>query len=193
MARPRDFDENEVLSKAVGLFWHKGYNGTSVEDLLETLNLSRSSLYRTYKDKHTLFLKALENYQQFSSSEIKGVIKDTDSVKETIRKLLEFIAAMLINDEKNRGCFMVNSEVEMGLHDKEVHNMVLVNDQELEDTFYYLLKKGKENGEIGNSNDVRAMARFFLNNAKGIRVTAKSTSDKKVFADIIEIALSTLD
>ena len=64
MARTKDFDENEVLTKAMHLFWSKGYNATSMEDLVSGLGISRSSLYDTYTDKHTLFIKALENYQQ---------------------------------------------------------------------------------------------------------------------------------
>jgi TetR/AcrR family transcriptional repressor of nem operon len=63
MARTKDFDENEVLSKAIQLFWFKGYNGTSMQDLVDGLGISRSSLYDTYSDKHTLFVKALESYQ----------------------------------------------------------------------------------------------------------------------------------
>ena len=60
MARTKDFDEGEILNKAVTLFWHKGYNGTSMQELVDALGISRSSLYDTYVDKHTLYVKALE-------------------------------------------------------------------------------------------------------------------------------------
>jgi TetR/AcrR family transcriptional repressor of nem operon len=192
MARPRDFDENETLAKAVQLFWLKGYNGTSMQDLLDTLALSRSSLYRTYTDKHTLFMKALANYQKFSSAEIRGVVNDADTAKETIRKLLEFTVDKMLSDEQQKGCFMVNSEVEAGPHDKEVLDMVLFNDKELEDALFKILKKGQDSGEIKKQMNIRAMARFYLSILKGIRVTAKSTSDKAVFNDIIEMALLTI-
>lgn len=192
MARAKEFDENEMLAKAGRLFWHKGYNGTSMQDILDTLGLSRSSLYRAYTDKHTLFIKALAKYQQFSSSEIRNVINEADNARTTIRKLLEFIANELNSDELQKGCFMVNSEVEIALHDKEVHDMVLASDKEMEDTFYRVVKKGQARGEIKKSEDARAMARFLLNTVKGIRVTAKSTSDKTVFKDIIKFALASL-
>src|ERR1700761_2231349 len=112
MARPRDFDEKIALEKAMELFWLKGYNGTSPQDLLDTLGLSRSSLYRTFKDKHTLFMKALAYYQEFSTAEIKKVIDPADSVKEAIRKVLEFITDSVVSDQLHKGCFMLNSEIE---------------------------------------------------------------------------------
>jgi len=61
MARTKDFDEDKVLQKAMNLFWHKGYNGTSMQDLVDGLGISRSSMYDTFGDKHTLFIRALEN------------------------------------------------------------------------------------------------------------------------------------
>jgi TetR/AcrR family transcriptional repressor of nem operon len=67
MARTKDFDENEVLKKAVDIFWLKGYSATSMQDLVDGLGISRSSLYDTYGDKHTLFMKALESYQSVNS------------------------------------------------------------------------------------------------------------------------------
>lgn len=138
-------------------------------------------------------MKVLTNYEQFSTAEIKGVIVDTDRAKDIVRKLLEFVADQVISDEQQKGCFMVNTEVEIGPHDKEIHNIVLANDQEMEDTLYMVLKKGQESGEIKNQQNPRALARFLLNNLKGIRVTAKSTSDKAIFKDIIQLAVSTLD
>jgi TetR/AcrR family transcriptional repressor of nem operon len=191
--RTKDFDEKEALDKAVQLFWHKGYNGTSMQDVLDNLGLSRSSLYRAFTDKHTLYLKALANYQQFSFSEIRSVINEGDTAKETIRKILDFIADVVLSDEQHKGCFMLNSEVEISLHDKVVHDMVVSSDQNLEDFFFHVLKKGQKNGGISKAQDARAMARFFLNTAKGIRVTAKSNSDKEVFRDIIALSLNAVN
>ncbi|MDB5090953.1 MAG: Transcriptional regulator, TetR family [Mucilaginibacter sp.] len=193
MARTKDFDENEVLNKAIAIFWHKGYNGTSMQDLVDGLGISRSSLYDTYSDKHTLFIKALESYQAKGSAKVCTLINDAGSAKETIKKLLELIAGELLDDQKHKGCFMVNAEVEVAPHDPEVSKMVCQNDQQVEDAFYLVIKKGQESGEIANKQDARALARFTFNTVKGIRVTAKSTTDKSVFDDIIKLAMATLD
>src|SRR6267378_1891032 len=91
MARTKDFDENEVLTRAMNLFWSRGYNSTSMEDLVSGLGISRSSLYATYTDKHTLFIKALENYQHVGHLKIQEIIKSPGPAKETVRKLIELI------------------------------------------------------------------------------------------------------
>ena len=193
MARTKDFDENEVLNKAIAIFWHKGYNGTSMQDLVDGLGISRSSLYDTYGDKHTLFIKALESYQAKGSAKVCAITDAAGSARETIKKLLELIAGELLDDQKHKGCFMVNAEVEIGPHDPEVSKMVCESDQHMEDALYLVIKKGQESGEIANKQDARALARFTFNTVKGIRVTAKSITDKAVFDDIIKLALATLD
>lgn len=192
MARTKDFDENEVLNKAIDIFWHKGYNGTSMQDLVDGLGISRSSLYDTYGDKHTLFIKALESYQNDTSSKVAAIINSTGPAKALIKKLLEFITGELLGDQKHKGCFMVNAEVEVAPHDQEVNQLVCQNDQQVEDAFYLIIKKGQDSGEITNKQDARALARFTFNTVKGIRVTAKSTTDKAVFDDIIKLAIAAL-
>lgn len=193
MARTKDFDEDEVLTKAVQLFWHKGYNGTSMQDLVDGLGISRSSLYDTYGDKHTLFLKALESYQASSSGAMCNVVTNATSAKEAVRRLLEMSTSELITDEQHKGCFMVNAEVEVAPHDKEVNEIICQSDQTIEDAFHAAIKKGQDTGEITSKQDARALARFIGNTVKGIRVSAKSTSNKAFFEDIINLTLSVLD
>jgi TetR/AcrR family transcriptional repressor of nem operon len=193
MARSKDFDENEVLAKAIQLFWHKGYNGTSMQDLVDGLGISRSSLYDTYIDKHTLFVKALESYQNSGAATIQELINTPGPAKDTVKQLLEFATNQLLADKQQKGCFMVNAEVEVAPHDAEVNNLVCKNDQQMEDAFYQVIRKGQENGELGNQQDARALSRFIFNTVKGMRVTAKSTTDKSVFDDIIKLTVAALD
>jgi len=193
MARTKDFDENEVLAKAIQLFWHKGYNGTSIQDLVDGLGISRSSLYDTYTDKHTLYIKALESYQNSGACKIQEIINNPGPAKETIKQLLKLAIGELLIDQQHKGCFMVNAEVEVAPHDKEVNDLVCKNEQQMEQAFYQVIQKGKDSGEIKNQQDARALARFIFNSVKGMRVTAKSITDKSVFDDIIKLTLSALD
>jgi TetR/AcrR family transcriptional regulator, transcriptional repressor for nem operon len=192
MARSKDFDESEILGKAVCLFWHKGYHGTSMQELVDYLGISRSSLYDTYVDKHTLYIKALEFYQQSSGSQMCTIVTNTPSAKAAISQLLELVTSNLLNDEQHKGCFMVNAEVEVAPHDAEVKDIICKNEQQLEAAFHRAIQQGQESGEITNQQDARALTRFFLNTVKGIRVSAKSTTDKAFFNDIIQTALSVL-
>jgi TetR/AcrR family transcriptional repressor of nem operon len=193
MARTKDFNENEVLGKAIQLFWHKGYNGTSMQDLVEGLGISRSSLYDTYADKHTLFVKALKSYQCAGASQMQAIIDNGGTAKETIQRLLEFTTDELVDDRQQKGCFMVNAEVEVAPHDAEVNEVICQNEQQMEEAFYQVIKKGQENGEFKNRQDARILARFVFNAVKGMRVTAKSTTDRSFFDDIIRLTISALD
>ena len=193
MARTKDFDEQEVLAKAIELFWLKGYNGTSMQDLVDTLGISRSSLYDTYTDKHTLFVKALESYQTAGAANIQAIIANSTSAKETVKQLLELATIDLLVDPQQKGCFMVNAEVEVAPHDAEVNSLVCKNDLQMEDAFYQVIKGGQDSGELKNPQDARALARFIINTVKGMRVTAKSTADKSVFEDIIRLTVGVVD
>ncbi len=189
MARSKDFDEQEVLNKAVNLFWLKGYNGTSMQDLVDTLGISRSSLYDTYGDKHALYTKALESYQYAGNDQMCSIINNAPNAREGIKELLGFIA----NNLTQKGCFLVNAEVEVAPHDEVIGKMICEKDMQLEDIFYKAIKKGQDNGDITNQQDARALARFVSNAVKGMQVTAKSTTDRRMFDDIIDLTVKVLD
>ncbi|PWS33072.1 TetR/AcrR family transcriptional regulator [Pedobacter paludis] len=193
MARTKDFDENVVLTKAIQLFWHKGYNATSMQDLVDGLGISRSSLYDTYSDKHTLFLKALESYQMAGNAKINEIIAQSSSAKETVIKLMELATNELVGDKQQKGCFMVNAEVEVAPHDQEVSQLVCQNEQHMEAAFFQVIKKGQESGEIKNNQDALVLAKFIFNAVKGMQVTAKSSPDAISFANIIRLTVAVLD
>src|SRR6201995_145682 len=98
MARTKDFDEDEVLLKAMHLFWLKGYNGTSMQDLGDGLGISRSSMYDTFGDKHTLFLRSLENYRQGMTAKLQAVVNNAPDAKEAVRGLLNLTTRELLGD-----------------------------------------------------------------------------------------------
>jgi TetR/AcrR family transcriptional repressor of nem operon len=193
MARTKDFDEDEVLKKAMNLFWHKGYNGTSMQDLVDGLGISRSSMYDTFGDKHTLFIRALENYKQMATTEMKAIVDNAPSAKAAIRRMFELTVNELLSDDQHKGCFLVNAGVEMAPHDAEVNKMLCDNDRQLEKYFNEAIRKGQDSGEISNEQSSHALAQFILNSIKGMRVTAKSAADKKVFRDIVEVTMKVLD
>jgi len=192
MARTKDFDEREVLNKAICLFWHKGYNGTSMQDLVDALNISRSSLYDTYTDKRNLYLLSLAHYQESGAAKLTEVVNSARPAKAKIKQLLDLVTDDLLSDKQHKGCFMVNAEVETAAHDEKVREIVRKNEKHIEETFRQAIQAGQKSGEITGKKDARALARFLLNTVKGIRVSAKSTTDKTIFNDIINTALSVL-
>ncbi len=192
MARTKEFNENEVLNKAVSLFWTKGYNATSSQDLVDVLGISRSSLYDTYGDKHSLFVKALQQYRKQRINEVIEALHKTEDAEEYIRYLFNYIKNEAIADTCSKGCFMINTTVELAPVDKEIAGIVNSIMQDFENALYKAVKKGQEAGVFTSKHSARSLARFLSNSVNGLRVTVKFDAGKKVFDDIVNVSLSVL-
>lgn len=193
MARTKEFNEDQALDKAIEIFWHKGYNGTSAQDLVNYLGLSRSSLYDTFGDKQQLFSKSLQRYQKQSQDIVKEFLEKSENVKETLHNIFKQAVVESLEDRITKGCFMVNSSVELALHDEEIAKIVKNNSQTMEEVFTNAVKKGQEQGNISKQQDARVLARFIFNNYSGIRVLARTGErDKQVYDDIVKTVFSVL-
>jgi TetR/AcrR family transcriptional repressor of nem operon len=192
MARTKRFDEEEVLNNAMLFFWHKGYNGTSPQEILDELGLSRSSLYDTYGDKKSLFISALKRYRNTVTAQVIQSLETSQNIPETLKMLFQQAKHECFTGEDKRGCFMVNSKVELAPHDEEIAAIVKENREALENAFTAAIKRGQEMGQLSNDNPPRSLARFIMNNLWGLTVHSKSGADKKVFDDIIRITMSVI-
>ncbi len=192
MARTKVFDEEIVLNKAVNLFWEKGYNGTSAQDLVNELGISRSSLYDTYGDKYQLFKNSLLQYRkQFAGAMIEMIDKSVDYEK-TLKDVFQYVVTESLQEKFSKGCFMVNSSIELAPHNLEIAEIVNENMQDIEDALFSLIKKGQDIGQFSKSHSARSLARFIFNAISGLRVASKSGADKKVFDDIVKVTLSAI-
>ena len=191
MARTKEFNEEKALDKAIEIFWHKGYNGTSAQDLVTHLGLSRSSLYDTFGDKQKLFSMALKRYQKQGQDYVKDLLAESEDVKATLTVIFKQAVLESLEDRITKGCFMVNSSVELAMHDEEIARIVNENRQTMEDVFLKAVTKGQEAGQISTKQNARTLARFIFNNYTGIRVLARSgEKDKQVYDDILKAMFS---
>lgn len=191
MARSKEYDEDEVLRKAMVLFWTQGYEKTSMQDLVEHMGIHRRSMYDTFGDKHELFMKALERYDEIIETSINLQVKQLDSVKKAIRRLFEM--AILKNEKEPIGCLTVNTAVELSLHDKEVAEKVVKSFSKTENLLFELLLCGQKSGEISNHHDAKRLSQSIHNSLVGLRVLAKTTDNKEKLESIIDMTLSVLD
>lgn len=192
MSRTKEFDEADVLGKAVALFQSKGYNGTSAQDLVDTLCISRSSLYDTFGDKRTLFIKALKHYQLTASKSMIEMVNNSTNIEETIRIIFTTTIKEALEDKLSKGCFMVNTTIELAPHDKEIAEIVNQNMADVEQALCLAIKKGQNQGVFTKSKSALALARFLFNNISGLRVASKSGAEKKVYDDVVQVVLSAL-
>src|SRR5438067_1341968 len=174
MARNKDFDEDQLLNKAMDLFWNKGYHPTSTQDLVDGLGISRSSIYNTYTDKKTPFTKALQQYQAKNTGAALTLLNDAGDAEEAIKQILYGVIRESEEDTLAKGCFMVNTAIELSPHDKDIAALVANNNQSVEDALTKIIEKGQREGQFNTHLHPKAAARFIFGTIAGLRVYARS-------------------
>ncbi len=191
MGRPYEFDREETLSKAMDLFWEKGYKATSIDDLVDRMGIKRGSIYNTYGDKHSLFIAAVEYYAQEVTSKTIKVLESPGSPLENIKLFFETIVNTP-SDRKTRGCLISNTVVELAPHDEKVAETVRIILEKIQTAFLNCLNKAVELGELPKDTDTQALSHFLATNTHGLIVTGKSAVNNKQMKDVVNIILSTL-
>lgn len=193
MARQKEFDQDKALDKAMTLFWHKGYEATSIQDLVDHLGIGRRSLYDTFKSKHDLFIAALDRYQESANALLATPDVQLAPPKAVIRRMFEMFIDEAVNDQSRSGCFLVNSAVELAGHDDVVAVQVREATQQFEHTFHKLLDQAQKSGELSIPHDLHDLAQFLTNAVFGMRVQAKINPDRQVLTNVMNLTLSILD
>ncbi|MGQ1129407.1 TetR/AcrR family transcriptional regulator [Acinetobacter baumannii] len=193
--RTKEFETDEIAEAAMQVFWRRGYAATSVQDLVDGTGLSRSSLYSTFQNKQGLYQKALQRYELLTTLNNVKLLSGSGSAKALIRQLLMRVVEDELNDSEHKGCLVANACLELTGHDEEVSQFVVSNLQKLQHALESLLIKAQQSGEIGSTQNPRALASFFLNTMQGLRVLGKGSpreQRKQCLMDVVEVALNVL-
>jgi len=193
MARQKEFDREVVLHKAMEVFWSRGYEGTSIHDLVKHMGINRQSIYDTFGDKHSLFLQALDRYREIQSRKVFEILDRPGSVKRNLKLLFQDVVDKSLSDKDPRGCFVGNSMSELAGRCKETAARTCNSVASAEGTFQQVLQRGKEQGELDRVQDTRAVARFLYCNLQGLLLLGKVTRDRGRLTDIVKVTLSVLD
>jgi TetR/AcrR family transcriptional repressor of nem operon len=193
MARHKEFNREEVLAKAMETFWRYGYEGTSVQDLIESMGINRGSLYDTFGDKRSLFLEAIAHYDQTVVRCAIAHLEAPDASKPAIIDYFQSLVDRMVADKDRRGCFVTNTAVELCPHDPDTAKRIANNLQRIEQAFYRALSRAKEKGEIPPEKNLQALARYLTCNLQGLRVISKVNPDPQILQEIIEILLCVLE
>jgi TetR/AcrR family transcriptional repressor of nem operon len=192
MARQKEFNQDEVLQKAMEVFWRRGYEAASIQDLVQHMGINRQSMYDTFGDKHALFLQALDRYREIQSRRVFEILDRPGSVKKNVRLLFEEAVERALSEEGRRGCFVGNATSELAGRCKETAMRTCKSMASAEKTFQRALMRGTEQGEF-RIRDTRAVARFFYCVLQGLVLTAKASRDRKLLNDVVKVTLSVLD
>ena len=193
MARPKEFNPDDAIEKAMQVFWHKGYEATSMEDLLTAMDLSRGSLYDTFGDKRQLFLKVVDRYcTSFASSKF-SLLDQPGPALPTLRRFISDMIESGLADPQRRGCLISNTVMELSPHEKEIAGTLRQVLKMAEDTFFRVLARAKQQGELNSDKDPRTLARFFTTMMQGTIVMIKAGAPADAVNQTAETALSILD
>ena len=149
MARPIEFDREEVLRKAIGIFWQKGYGGASIKDLVEATGLQPGSLYAAFGDKRGLFLAAIDSYFEDMKRMIYSMLHTDQAAIVRIETFFNRLVSDSVTDEHRKGCFLVNTLLEIPVHDQEINTRLQTMFGEVENEFKGVLKEHIASGEFG--------------------------------------------
>ncbi|MEU6594145.1 TetR/AcrR family transcriptional regulator [Streptomyces sp. NPDC046881] len=193
MARPRQFDEQDAVVRATELFWRRGYHATSVRDLGDELKLTPSSLYRTFTDKHTLFLRALDHYRATESAQAERLL-DADSrpIRHVLRDWMLWLVTCPADGEPGRGCFVVNTATELGTSDDQVSRRTEAAFEVTRQALSSVLLQGRRKGELPADLDVDAAVELLFTTVLGLRVRERAGHDPARLATAIDVAILAL-
>lgn len=192
MPRIVEFDKEKVLQSAMHVFWEKGYNGTSMQDLVDVTGLNRSSIYNSFGSKLELYQSTLSHYQKDAGGMFQRALVKGRNPLEAIRLIFEGFLPEIMSDEKGKGCFVMNCKAEMGNQDRDVKKWLLDTQEHTLSTFQDLVKDGQEQGSINKKQDCRSYAYFVFNAFQGFRMTGILIKDKKVLQQIIDNTLKVI-
>jgi len=193
MPRPREFNADAALNRALDVFWSKGYEATSVDDLCAITGLSRSSLYSTFGRKRDLLLRSVDRYVERRTPDIAAILAQPMPVREAFATLARQFIEQIVSGPGRRGCFLGNCAAELPRGDRAALARVRQGLAQTEATFRAALMRAVACGELSSDVDIRALARFLTAGFQGLRLIGKVNPGRAVLEDVARTMLQCLD
>uniref|UniRef100_B0T6P8 Transcriptional regulator, TetR family n=1 Tax=Caulobacter sp. (strain K31) TaxID=366602 RepID=B0T6P8_CAUSK len=184
--RPREFDPDAAVERAMGVFWSHGYHGTSLPDLLSATKLSRGSLYAAFGDKHGLFLRALDRYIDEALTRLDSELDSRKSALAGVRTCLAGYVDRTSGVAGRRGCLVVATAMELAAHDSEVEQRILRFFGAMETRLAEAMARAQASGELADGVEPKTAARLLVCLVEGMRVVGKTGSDRAVSQAVVQ-------
>lgn len=193
MPKTKLFNKENVLEAAAGIFKQKGYNGTSIDDILNATGLSRSSLYDSFHDKHNLYLQALEHYKTSSDEKLETIDQKNLNGYQKIESLFKSVVNHLVDHPDDNGCLLVNAAAEMSKQCYKTSQVLCNNKDEVEDLLSGWLVEAKDKEVLKLSKPAKVYGQFLYNTLCGLRVMSQTGASKAELNNIVRVALDSLN
>ena len=193
MARPREFEIDVALDKAMDAFWSKGYEATSMADLMKAMGLNKGSIYTTFGDKRSLFIDALQRYTDSTFAHFKDIFEKAETPYAGMEAFLtDSMVEYATGGPERKGCFAVNTLVELAPHDDDVKAVLKRQTERIEKLVAEQIAKGQENGEFRNDIEAKELATEVNVMLSGIMADCKSGSCKSRTQRVAKTFLKTI-
>lgn len=190
MGRPRSFEVDAVLDKAVETFRAKGYEAASIEDLEKATGLRRASLYGAFQDKHSLYLAALRRYDATSTVRMIERLAAESTGRRAIERLFEHVIGQCAADPS--GCLIANAAMERGNTDEGAARCIGDNRRRIEGSLHAAILRGRADRSVRGNGDAVIAARLLFSVVLGLRALAKSGCTRAQLRQVADLALKTV-
>lgn len=170
----KQFDIDQALGRAMDAFWARGYEATSMQDLVDCMGINRGSLYATFGDKRSLFIRALQRYAARQDQTRAERLAGPDSPRAAILATFNAAIEAALDAGSRDGCLLVNTALELSPHDPEISDIVGRSFAEMESFFARMIEAGQAGGEVSADVDADDTARALLSLFIGLRVLSRS-------------------
>ncbi|TVL92930.1 TetR/AcrR family transcriptional regulator [Streptomyces sp. SAJ15] len=174
MGRPKQFDPDVAVDRAMGVFWRKGYAATTPQDLVDEIGIGKGSLYHAFGSKRGLFELALRRYRDNHELVMAELLHGREPVRVRLRAALERLVQRALAPSDQRGCLAVNTATELAGRDAEAAAVVRQIFIRTEDVFRAVIEEGQRRGEIAPDRDASALAGLLLHTVVGLQVVART-------------------
>jgi TetR/AcrR family transcriptional repressor of nem operon len=188
MAGVKQFDPHDVLDRAIAVFWERGYEATSIQDVLDATGINRGSLYATFGDKKHLFLAVLARYAERVGAPLLAELADPDP-RRAIERMFAAILRHASDPTQPRGCLITNTALECPQSGEEISRTIAAWVGQQESVLYQVLLRAQAEGSLARTRDCRALARFFVGVAQGLNVVHKAMADPAALQDMVRMAM----
>ena len=191
--RPREFDLDLALDKAIGAFSENGYHATPLGKLTVAMEIAEGSLYKAFRDKRGVFLAAFERYVMLRGERLARELAGARTGRDKVRAILAVYAEYCHGKTGKRGCLVVGSAVDLTSSDPEMAKRVTAVLASQERRLVEFIREGQEDGSVSSQVDAAVTARLLLCVVLGMRVSGKTGRSREEMASVVDSALKLLD
>ncbi|AXQ23820.1 TetR/AcrR family transcriptional regulator [Acinetobacter wuhouensis] len=189
--RPKCFDEQEALQKAMMLFWKYGYEATAMSDLTKALNLTAPSIYSTFGDKSQLFHACLDYYLKHEACSLDLIFQQAETAKVAIEIYLYENLKKLLQQDKPTGCMLVTATMNCSEQHQPLQHDLLLKRQQVKEKIYQRLQQGVEDGDLSSDADIQAMTDYYSTVIQGLTMQARDGVAIEQLENVVTLALKT--